>query len=169
MSNENQKWIAFLLKDKYSDDDQKEILKTQIIKKFKRKESDICYTSFDIDSGLSYYFFIKQYEENDLRNIWQSNMNYFESYSCHTKIDESQLFKMLHYVDKCNCGYVKFGDVVLIEKGVYNKLYGIVLRQNRNGKYDVGLKFCFGQVIQSYDSSELSVVGNIFNYIKVLN
>lgn len=169
MIDDSQKWIVFLLKDKYACDAEKQILKIQIMKRFKRKESDICYTSFDGESGLSYYFFVKEYDNDDLRNIWQSYINYFQSYNSHTKINEQQLFSMMHNIKKCNCGYVKFGDIVLINKGQYSKLYGIVLRQNRNGKFDVGLKFCFGSVIQSYDSNDLSVEGNIFNYIKVLN
>lgn len=165
----NQRWIAFLLKDKCACDAYKEVIKADIMKKFKRKQSDICYSSFDIQSGLSYYFFVKEYGDNDLREIWQSNINNFQPYNSHTKISEQQLFGMLHDVNKCNYGYVKFGDIVLIDKGIYNKLHGIVLRQNRNGKFDVGLKFCFGSVVQSYDYNDLSVIGNIFNYIKVIN
>jgi hypothetical protein len=42
---------------------------------------------------------------------------------------------------------IKYGDIVCINVGNYSKLYGVVLRQNRVGKFDVGFKFCFGNVI----------------------
>lgn len=162
-------WIAFLLKDKYSSENEKDKLKRQIIKKFKRNNNDVCYISCNQKNGLSYYFFVKEYLQEDLKNIYEFYSSYFSLYSYQAKITENELNEMLKTIDKKEENEIaKFGDFVMINKGKYKKLYGIVLRENRIGKVQVGLKFCFGQIIQTYDYKDLTSVGNIFNYIKVL-
>lgn len=162
-------WIAFLLKDKYSSDNEKDKLKSLIIKKFNRKKSQIRYTSSYENPGLCFYFFVKQNNENDLKNIFQSFGMFLSAYNSHTKIKEYELNQMLKTIKKKDKKIIaKFGDFVIIKKGKYNKLYGIVLRENRCGKVQVGLNFCFGKVIQTYQYQDLISVGNIFNYIKVL-
>lgn len=169
MSNDG-KWIAFLLRDKFADEQSKKKLKSEIIKRFGFKQSDICYQTSNSESGSFYYFFVKQYDkDNDMRVIHEAYVNIFQNYRCHTRVSQAQLDDLMDSVEKCNRGYVKFGDLVMINKGNYSKLYGIVLRQGRYGKYDVGLKFGFGTVIKSYEASDLTVTGNIFNYIKVLH
>lgn len=163
-------WLAFLLQDKYCSDFEKEKLKRNIMKKFNRKEEDICYTSYDINSGMNYYFFVKQNKvENDFKKIWQSYPYIFDSFNNHVKITQTQFYDMMRYVKKCQHGNIGYGDLVLIKKGNYNKLYGIVLRQNRNKKYDVGLKFRFGTIVKSFSKEQLSVIDNIFKHIKVLH
>lgn len=163
-------WIAFLLQDKYASDFEKENLKRDIIKKFNRSEDDICYTPYDYNSGLTYYFFVKEYDkENDLRTIWEYRPYIFEAFNNHIKITEIQLIDMMRQIKNYQHGSIKYGDLVYIKKGCYNKLYGIVLRQNRNNKYDVGLKFRFGTIVKSFSSDEIKVVDNIFKHIKVLN
>ena len=163
-------WIAFLLQDRFALDIEKEKLKNDIIKKFNRSEEDICYTPFDYNSGLTYYFFVKQYDkENDLRQIWQSYVYTFQAFNNHIKITETELKDMLRDIKQYQHGMIKQGDLVLIKKGCYNKLYGIVLRENRNGKYDIGLKFRFGTIVKSFSSEQLKVIDNIFKHIKVLN
>lgn len=162
--------MVFLLQDKFSSDIEKEKLKQDIMKKFNRNEEDIYYTPYDCNSGLTYYFFIKQYDkDNDLRQIWQSYTYVFDVFSNHVKITEFQLMDIMRNVKTCRYDNIKYGDLVLINKGCYNKLYGIVLRQNRNGKYDIGLKFRFGTVVKSFSNDEIKVIDNIFKYIKVLN
>lgn len=166
----SKQWIAFLLKDKHSSDQDKQNLKKQIINCFNRKQDEVCYISTNSNVGLAYYFFVKEYDcDNDMRNILQSNRDAFQSYDQHTRISQQQLLQMIRDITQCKRGYIKFGDLVKIQSGIYNNLYGIVLRQNRNNKLDVGIKFCFGSIIQSYDANDLNVIGNIFNYIKVLN
>lgn len=163
-------WIAFLLQDKYSSDFEKENLKRNLIKKFNFKEQDICFTSYDCNSGINYYFFVKQYDKNDdLRKIWQAYPYVFDSFNNHVKITETQFYNMIRQAKKYQHGSVGFGDLVLINKGCYKKLYGIVLRESRNGKYDVGLKFRFGTVVKSFSKEEVKVIDNIFKYIKVLH
>ena len=167
--NDDTIWIAFMLRDKYANDLQKNNLKKDIMLKFNRKKEDICYTSCGNDFGSIYYFFVKEYDkENDLRNIHQAYTSHFQSYYYHTRIKEKQLNDLFSSIKKSNEVVAKFGDLVLINKGEYSKLYGIILRQNRNKKIDVGFKFGFGSVIKSYDISDFTIVGNIFNYIKVL-
>lgn len=168
-NNEQKKiWIAFLLRDKKANEEDKAVLKNNIISKFHKKQSDICYALKNQNQGLYYYFFVKQNYEGQLKSIYQSNKNYFQDFFVHTRITEHQLNEIMRKIQKYNHGYVKFGDFVLINSGRYEKLYGVVLRKNRNDKIEVGLKFCFGNIIQLYESSELTVVGNIFNHIKVL-
>ena len=169
MNDENEKWIAFLLRDKYSSAYWKQTLKKQILKKFNKKNSDIYYFSSQEDLSLIYYFFVKEDNKNDLRSIWQGNVNFFESFQCHVKVSELQLNNMKQNIKTKEFNNIKYGDIVYIKKGDYSKLYGIVLRKNRVGKFDVGFKFCFGNVIKSYSVKEIKVVDNIFNYVKVLN
>jgi hypothetical protein len=76
---------------------------------------------------------------------------------------------MMRNIKKYQYGDIKFGDLVLITNGCYNKLYGIVLRENRNGKYDIGLKFRFGTIVKTLSREELKVIDNIFKHIKVLH
>jgi hypothetical protein len=52
-------WIAFLLQDRFASDVEKEKLKHDIMRKFNRSEEDICYTPYDCNYGLTYYFFVK--------------------------------------------------------------------------------------------------------------
>lgn len=166
----SQMWIAFLLQDRFASDIEKENLKKDIMKKFNRNEEDICYIPYDINSGLTYYFFVKQYDSyNDLRQIWQSYIYTFEPLNNHIKITEIQFLDMMRHVKKYQHGVIKYGDLVLIEKGCYNKLYGIVLRQNRNGNYDIGLKFRFGTIVKSFSIDQIKVIDNIFKHIKVIN
>lgn len=168
MSDEN-KWIAFMLKQRYINQQQKLNLKKNIMMRFNLKQKDICYSSSNNNSGHSYYFFVKEYDsENDLRNIYQTYSNFFEHFNYHVKINQSQLKQLFKSIYEINNINIKFGDLVVINKGVYSKLHGIVLRKNRNGKYDVGLKFGFGTLLKSYNASQLTITGNIFNYIKVL-
>lgn len=162
-------WIAFLLKDKYSSDNEKEKLKYEIIKKFKKDKNDVYYFSFHEKNGLSYYFFVKEKNNDDLRKIFDYCNLYFSSYSSQIKIKQHELKKMMNNIDKKEKKeIIKFGDFVKINNGKYNKLYGIVLRKNRLGKIQVGLNFCFGSIIESYNPKDLISIGNIFNYIKVL-
>lgn len=163
-------WIGFLLKDRYATDFEKASLKSEIMENFKLNEDDICYVPFEKYCGLSYYFFVRERDsENDLRDIYLFKKDAFEIYSLHVKITNDELNNCMKSTLKPNRGYVKFGDIVRIESGKYSKLNGIVLRENRNGKIEVGMRFCFGTIVEQYDSGNLIVTGNIFNYIKVPN
>lgn len=161
-------WIAFLLKDKYAGQNAKQALKNSIINKFNRKQNDIIVIQEQENSALSYYFFVKQYQYDDLSRIYQENNEFFDNFENHVKINEKELKAMLKDLYREENKGIKFGDLVTINKGKYNKLYGIVLRENRTGGVQVGLKFCFGTKIESYKQEDLTVNGNIFNYIKVL-
>ena len=104
-------WIAFLLKDKYSSENEKDKLKRQVIKKFKRNNNDVCYISCNQKNGLSYYFFVKEYLQDDLKNIYEFYSSYFSLYSYQAKITENELNEMLKTIDKKEENEIaKFGD-----------------------------------------------------------
>lgn len=66
-----------------------------------------------------------------------------------------------------SCIAVGYGDIVYIVRGRYDKLYGIVLRSYFAGRYTIGLKFCQGVSYVQLCSGDFSVVGNIFDIVKV--
>lgn len=162
-------WLAFLLKDKYSSNFEKERLKSSICAEFNREENEICYIPFERNMGLSYYFFVLEKDkEEDLRNIYSYRSEAFDVFERHKRISGDELNEMMLSLKKKSSEYVKYGDIVNIRNGMYCKLHGIVLREDRFKKVIVGFKFCFGTVIESFDLVDISIDGNIFNYIKVL-
>ena len=62
---------------------------------------------------------------------------------------------------------VNYGDIVLINRGYYAKLFGIILRSCGKYRYVIGLNFCCGVSFVSLMPGDFSVVDNIFNIIKV--
>lgn len=162
-------WIAFLLKDKYATNFEKARLKGSLCNEFGFSEEDVCYVPFERNVGLSYYFFIKERTPDDMRSIFNSRRDAFAPFESHARISDAGLNDMMRSARQCERGYVKYGDIVTIKRGVYSKLHGIVLRMDRKDRVLVGLKFCFGTVISPCDEADLEVDGNIFNYIKVLN
>lgn len=161
-------WLAFLLKDKYSSNFEKERLKSGIRREFGRGDEEICYLPFERNVGLSYYFFVRERDrENDLRDIYAYRPDAFEPFDRHRRISGTDLAGMMRCSSGGDRGYAKQGDIVTVRKGVYGGLHGIVLREDRCGRIVVGFKFCFGTVVESFSLAELEVNGNIFNYLKV--
>ena len=161
-------WLAFLLKDKYSSNFEKERLRAGICSGFNRTEDEIYYVPFERNVGLSYYFFVLEKDSEDLRNIYSYRSDAFDVFERQKKITGAELNEMVGSLKKCSSEYAKYGDIVTIRNGMYCKLHGIVLREDRSGRIVVGLKFCFGTVIETFDLSDVEITGNIFNYMKVL-
>ena len=162
-------WLAFLLKDRFSSNFEKERLRAGICLEMHRDESDICYVPFERNVGLSYYFFVLERDhEMDMHRIYEYRSEAFEPFDRHKRISGRELNDMMRNARQCSRGYVKQGDLVMIRSGIYSKLHGVVLREDRSGRAMVGMKFCFGTVVEGFDISELEVEGNIFNYMKVL-
>ena len=167
--NDDAVWLAFMLKDKYASNFEKDRLKRCVCSKFKRSDREICYVPFERNSGLSYYFFVLEREETDLSSIYSYRTDVFETFNRHKRITGGELNEMLRTANNCQRGYAKQGDLVTVKNGIYRKLHGIVLRQDRSpNKVVVGLKFCFGTVVETFDLLDLEVCGNLFNYLKVL-
>ena len=167
---DNGKWIVMVLKDRFSNDVERESLKNGMMMRFSLKSNDIYYIPLDDNRTFGNFLFVRERDpENDLRNFLEFRREMFEAYPMHMRISDDEFTSMVDgIVDKKKSAYVKHGDIVVIKKGRYSKLFGIVLRENRSGKIIVGLKFCFGTVTEEYNQDELKVIGNIFNYLKVL-
>lgn len=168
--DKNSKWIVFVLKERFANDQDRDAMKASLLANFPLKSSDIYFVSEEDGTALNNFIFVKEYDaENDLRSILEFKREMLEAYPAHMRITEKELDMMVEGIGESKRKEtVKHGDIVMIKSGIYNKLYGIVLRETRSSKLDVGLKFCFGTITEQYNPEDLNVIGNIFNYLKVL-
>ena len=165
------KWIVLVLKDRFSNDTERESLKRLVLARFPRLgERDVYYVPYECSFAFCNFLFVRENDpENDLRDMLEVRREAFEPYPSHMRITDGEFARMVDGVDETRRkATVKYGDIVTVRKGTYSKLNGIVLREDRSGRIDVGLKFCFGTVVERCDVDELVVKGNIFEYLKVL-
>ena len=163
------KWLVLVLKDKFSNDSERENLKNCLMLNFPLKSTDIYYVKSEDCFAYSNFLFVREYGPEDLRSILEFKMEAFEPYPMHMRITDEEMAVMVDGIDMSRKAAVpKHGDIVIVKNGKYGKLYGIVLRECRSSKVDVGFKFCFGTVTEQYKPDELNIVGNLFNYLKVL-
>ena len=121
--------------------------------------------SKNVNEGLSFYVFIR---ENNPSEFWNKikKDKYFQQPMGYYEVTDKQIKSLTREIEYKR-DTVFFGDIVKIKTGQYQKLYGIVLRQSRAQKIEVGLKFCFGSIYQEYNETYLEVIGNIFKFIKI--
>ena len=163
------KWLVLVLKDKFSNDSERENLKNCLMLNFPLKSTDIYYVKSEDCFAYSNFLFVREYGSEDLRSILEFKMDAFEPYPMHMRITNEEMAVMVDGIGMSRRAAVpKHGDIVIVKNGKYGKLYGIVLRECRSSKVDVGFKFCFGTVTEQYKPDELNIVGNLFNYLKVL-
>ena len=163
------KWLVLVLKDKFSNDSERENLKNCLMLNFPLKSTDIYYVKSEDCFAYSNFLFVREYGSEDLRSILEFKMDAFEPYPMHMRITDEEMAVMVEGISMNRKAAVpKHGDIVIVKNGKYGKLYGIVLRECRSSKVDVGFKFCFGTVTEKYEPDELNIVGNLFNYLKVL-
>ena len=163
------KWLVLVLKDKFSNDSERENLKDCLMLNFPLKSTDIYYVKSEDCLAYSNFLFVREYGSEDLRSILEFKMEAFEPYPMHMRITDEEMAVMVDGIDMSRRAAVpKHGDIVIVKNGKYGKLYGIVLRECRSSKVDVGFKFCFGTVTEQYKPDELNIVGNLFNYLKGL-
>lgn len=165
-------WIAFILKDRFAKDTERESLKGDIISNFGLCDDDVYYIPIEINFAYSNYIFVRERNEDDLHNIYEKKKEAFEHYQAHVRITDAEFCTMLEGLKEEQIRHkptIKYGDIVIVKNGKYNRLYGIALREYNSTKFNIGFKFCFGNVIEQYSADELNVVGNIFNYLKVID
>ena len=164
------KWLILVLKDKYSNDVEREALKGRFMMDFPLKGGDVYYVPFDDNPAFCNFLFVREYNpDDDLRDFLDMKRDAFEPYPSHMRITDAEFRKMVDGIgDSRRTDSVKYGDIVTIKNGIYSKLHGIALREGRSGKVDVGLKFCFGTITEQFPKSDLCVTGNIFRHLKVL-
>ena len=163
------KWLVLVLKDKFSNDSERENLKNCLMLNFPLKSTDIYYVKSEDCFAYSNFLFVREYGSEDLRNILEFKRDVFEPYPMHMRITNEEMIGMVEGISMNRKAVLpKHGDIVIVKNGKYGKLYGIVLRECRSSKVDVGFKFCFGTVTEQYKPDELNIVGNLFNYLKVL-
>lgn len=158
-------WMILMLREKYNSEKEKENLWDKLCKKYDKKPNEIYMISKQISPGLSYYVFIR---EIDKETLWKKlcKEKYFLEPFQYKEVTHKEVMDMTRGIE-CRRDSVRFGDIVKIKSGKYQKLQGIVLRETRSKNYDVGLKFCFGNVCEEFSEKELEVCGNIFKFIKV--
>ena len=158
-------WMILMLREKYNSENEKEELWNKLCNHYGKKSSDIYMISKHINPGLSYYVFIK---EADKAELWRqlSKEKYFLEPFQYKEVSNAEVMDLTRGIE-CKRDSVRFGDIVKIKTGKYQKLRGIVLRETRNKNYDVGLKFCFGIICEEMSEHELEVCGNIFKFIKI--
>lgn len=172
MKQVTKNWIAFILKDRFAKDSERESLKNDIISKFCLCDDDVHFIPIEMNFAYSNYIFVREHNVDDMRNIYDKRKDAFENYQMHVRITEVEFCNMVESLKEeqfRNKPTIKYGDIVVVKNGKYNKLYGIALRESNPTKFDIGFKFCFGKVVEQYSAEELNVVGNIFNYLKVID
>ena len=167
---ESNTWLVLVLKEKYATDADREQLKACLLANFPLKNTDVRFVRKSDENALSNFVFVREYHrDTDLKEILAFRRDYFEAYPVHMRITETELKDMMGGIEEAKKSItVKYGDIVVIKSGIYSKLHGIVLRENRSSKIEVGMKFCFGTVVEQYSPDELEIKGNIFKYLKVL-
>ena len=172
MADASDNWLVLVMKERHSNDSSRETLKRSLVSGFSLREKDVYYAPSDFGFALDGYLFVRDWTEDgsSLRQILDRHGELLEPYPAHMRVSGEEFEHMVEGIrDRMEAqSSVKHGDIVLVKSGTYSKLYGIVLRNCRSAKVDVGLKFCFGTVTESFLPQELKVVGNIFNYLKVL-
>ena len=162
-------WIAFMLKDRFSTTEEKRRLSRDICAALGRPDEDVWWIPVDQNAGLGYYIFVRERNpETDMDAVLSVRRECFETRSCHLRIPQEEMDETIRQTKCVVVGSVKFGDIVKIRRGTYSNLHGIVLREATVGKVHVGMKFCFGPVVEPIEEKNLVLEGNIFNYIKVL-
>ena len=163
------KWLVLVLKDKFSNDFERESLKDCLMLNFPLKSTDIYYVRSEDCFACNNFLFVREYDSEDLRRILEFKRDAFEPYPMHMRITNEEMTKMVKGINMSRKVVLpKHGDIVFVKSGKYGKLYGMVLRECRSFKVIVGFKFCFGIVLEQYEPDEFSIVGNLFNYLKVL-
>ncbi len=168
----NGMWLVLMVKDKFARDCERKRIKGQLIDLLGLQENEIFYVPFELNNPYSYYVFVKEKSAGDLQKIFGSSTSEcFTGYrNCKSKITNSEIRQIVKNNKVAPNNDIKFGDFVKIKSGTYSNLYGIVLRQSpRKDKVYVGMKFCFGIVIEEYHTGELEAIDNLFNHIKVLS
>lgn len=164
------RWLVLVLKDRCANDRERDALRSHLLSAFPLKGDEVRYVPVEDGDAFRNFLFVKEHDPaNDLRDILESRRDAFEPYPSHMRITEAEFDRMLEGIAGMKRKEsMKHGDIVGIRKGTYSKLNGIVLRRCRNGKLEVGMKFCFGTVVMQYDDDELELKGNIFEHLKVL-
>ena len=163
------RWLVLVLKDRFSNDPERENLKNCLMLNLPLRSTDIYYASSENCPAYSNFLFVREYGSDDLRSILELKREAFEPYPMHMRITDEEMTGLVDGVIMSRKAVLpKHGDIVIVKSGKYVKLYGIVLRECRSSKVDVGFKFCFGTVTEQYKPDELNIVGNLFNYLKVL-
>lgn len=162
---EKNDWMCLMLREKYNSEREKEKLWEKLKSIYNKKSGDIYMISRNINSGLSFYVFIR--EENQ-PELWQKlcKEKYFSETFEYQTISNKEVLDMTRGIE-CKRDTVRFGDIVKIKNGKYQKLFGIVLRETRSKKLNVGLKFCYGTICEEFDENNLETCGNIFKYLKI--
>lgn len=158
-------WYVFQLKDRSSKQNSRKQLYQKLRNHYGKCPKDIYICLNDINYGLNHYIFL--YDTN-IKELWDQlkKQKYFNVQFGYKPISQEQLALLKKDVQFVR-NEVSFGDIVKINNGIYNKLNGIVLRDRNNGKYEIGLKFCYGIVLLTMNSNDFQIVDNIFKYIKI--
>ena len=164
------RWLVLVLKDRYSNDESRRLLAESLEGKYGLAEGDVRFIPCADSPVYANFVFVRTCKPfDDLRNIVEYKHDMLESFRMHMRITDEEFNALVGGIGVARRQErVKHGDVVRIRNGAYCKLHGIVLREDRYGRIEVGMKFCFGTVVRKYNESDLEVVGNLFRYLKVL-
>ena len=72
------KWLVLVLKDKFSNDSERENLKNCLMLNFPLKSTDIYYVKSEDCLAYSNFLFVREYGSEDLRSILEFKMDAFE-------------------------------------------------------------------------------------------
>lgn len=158
-------WCVVELKNKYSKDTSRKQFYKRLKQFYGICTKNIFMNADSYNEGMNYYVFICT---NDKRQLWErlKTDKFVETAFGCNEISDEQMKSMRTGLQGVR-EQIGFGDIVKLRNGTYNKLYGIVLRQRNDNKFQIGLKFCYGVRVEMKDGNDLQIVGNIFNFLKV--
>lgn len=158
-------WYVLQLKHRYSKDTSRKQFYNRLRQRYKFCSKDIFMSIDNYNDGMNHYVFLYSPTKEQLKQKLLGD-KYIEQTFGINEITNQQMMDMRKGLEGLRED-ICFGDVVMVKNGIYNKLYGIVLRERNEGRYQIGLKFCYGVKISLQQCKDLQVVGNIFNHLKV--
>ena len=159
-------WSCIMASEKYS---KRECIPVVIknIKKILGEDIEIFYIDNKNEQSFDGYFFVNRDITNSAYEFKGSVFfqNILSSFEQVTLIPNSEINIMKESVEKKHEVFFRYGDILNVKRGVYENLKGICLSVNEK-TCQVGFKFCIGNFVADIDRNDLTVEGNIFNYIR---
>ena len=124
------RWLVLVLKDRFSNDPERENLKNCLMLNFPLRSTDIYYASSENCPAYSNFLFVREEGSDDLRSILELKREAFEPYPMHMRITDEEMTGLVDGVIMSRKAVLpKHGDIVIVKSGKYVKLYGIVIRE----------------------------------------
>lgn len=159
-------WSCIMASEKYSKKDCIQIVINNI-KKILGNDVNIFYVDNKNEKSFDGYFFVQK-DITDCSYEFKNNIyfqNVLSSFEKVTLIPNSEILKMKESVTKKHDKFFKYGDIILVKRGIYENLRGICVGV-KDKSCEIGFKFCTGCFVVDIEKNDIVCEDNIFNYIR---